>query len=206
MPFYDYVCTQCGKRTEVMHGINAEGPKVCEVCGGSLRKAMSTPAIVFRGSGWAKKERSSAARSASAKKDGEPSSTSDAGKDGSSGKDGSGAKDGSGGQGRFVRQGRFGGQGRVDRKALIRGRRIRTEQGRSRAEFHRLELVAVLRNVAWIHRCELASHPPGRHAPASALRSSLTHQPGALAAVLPASLDRARPTDRSAASARRTQA
>jgi len=29
-----------------------------------MRKALSTPAIVFKGSGWAKKERSSAARSA----------------------------------------------------------------------------------------------------------------------------------------------
>ena len=29
-----------------------------------MRKAVSTPAIVFKGSGWAKKERSSAARKA----------------------------------------------------------------------------------------------------------------------------------------------
>jgi putative FmdB family regulatory protein len=93
MPFYDYVCTQCGRRIEVMHGINEDGPTTCEVCGGALKKAMSTPAIVFRGSGWAKKERSTAARSASAKKDGEPSSTpSDGGKDGSSSKGSSGGE------------------------------------------------------------------------------------------------------------------
>src|SRR3954467_10878600 len=84
MPFYDYVCTQCGRRIEVMHGIHAEGPTTCEVCGGALKKAMSSPAIVYRGSGWAKKERSTAARTASAKKDGDTSSTPDGGKDGSS--------------------------------------------------------------------------------------------------------------------------
>src|SRR3954453_14042638 len=96
MPFYDYVCTQCGRRLEVMHGIHAEGPTTCEVCGGALRKAMSTPAIVYRGSGWAKKERSTGARTASAKKDGEPAPTaSDRGKEASAGKDGSTGGDGS---------------------------------------------------------------------------------------------------------------
>jgi putative FmdB family regulatory protein len=86
MPIYDYVCSQCGHRTEVMHGIHAEGPTTCEVCGGALKKALSPPAIVFRGTGWAKKERSSAARSASAKKDGEGSSSADTSKDGSAAK------------------------------------------------------------------------------------------------------------------------
>jgi putative FmdB family regulatory protein len=92
MPFYDYVCSGCGRRTEVMHGIHAEGPTTCEVCGGALKKAMSPPAIVFRGTGWAKKERSTAARSASAKKDGDTSSTSDAGADASTGKEASTTK------------------------------------------------------------------------------------------------------------------
>src|SRR5689334_3927739 len=99
MPIYDYVCSQCGRRTEVMHGIHAEGPTTCEVCGGSLKKALSPPAIVFRGTGWAKKERATAARSASAKKDGESSSSSEAGKDGSSSKEGSSSTATSGGEG-----------------------------------------------------------------------------------------------------------
>ena len=34
-----------------------------------MRKALSTPAIVFKGSGWAKKDARSAARSSSAKDD-----------------------------------------------------------------------------------------------------------------------------------------
>jgi len=62
VPTYDYVCQSCGRSFEVVHGIHATRPTVCEVCGGELRKALSTPAIVFKGSGWAKKD----ARTASA--------------------------------------------------------------------------------------------------------------------------------------------
>ena len=71
MPFYDYTCTQCGKRVEVMHGVNDSGPGACDRCGGPMRKMMSSPTIHFRGSGWAKKERSTSSASGDgAKKDG----------------------------------------------------------------------------------------------------------------------------------------
>ncbi|MGO9179106.1 MAG: FmdB family zinc ribbon protein [Candidatus Limnocylindrales bacterium] len=56
MPLYDYACTQCGRTVEVSHGVHAAGPSVCEVCGGAMRKLLSRPAIVFKGSGWAKKD------------------------------------------------------------------------------------------------------------------------------------------------------
>jgi putative FmdB family regulatory protein len=56
MPLYDYVCTACGTRVEVIHGVNEAGPTVCTACGGAMRKALSPPAIVFKGSGWAKKD------------------------------------------------------------------------------------------------------------------------------------------------------
>jgi len=61
VPIYDYVCTACGTRVEVMHGVNESGPTLCNGCGGPMRKALSPPAIVFKGSGWAKKERAGAA-------------------------------------------------------------------------------------------------------------------------------------------------
>ena len=64
MPLYDYRCTDCGREVEVMHGINDTGPSTCQHCGGAMRKALSPPAIHFKGSGWAKKD----AASASAKK------------------------------------------------------------------------------------------------------------------------------------------
>ena len=58
MPIYDYECRNCGHRVEVVHGVNHPGPTACERCGGTLRKLISPPAFVFRGSGWAKKDRS----------------------------------------------------------------------------------------------------------------------------------------------------
>ena len=74
MPLYDYECRNCGHRVEVLHGVNATGPQACEQCGGPMRKLLTPPAIVFKGSGWAKKDRSTA--SASKKSDGaKPDST-----------------------------------------------------------------------------------------------------------------------------------
>ena len=60
MPLYDYRCTECGREVEVMHGINDRGPESCQHCGGTMRKALSPPAIHFKGSGWAKKDAASA--------------------------------------------------------------------------------------------------------------------------------------------------
>ena len=58
MPLYDYDCAACGRRIEVVHGVHAPGPTHCPNCGGGpLRKAISAPAVHFKGSGWAKKER-----------------------------------------------------------------------------------------------------------------------------------------------------
>jgi putative FmdB family regulatory protein len=62
MPVYDYVCRACGHRMEVIHGMHVSGPTDCDVCGGPLRRALTAPAIVFKGSGWAKKDARAAAR------------------------------------------------------------------------------------------------------------------------------------------------
>jgi putative FmdB family regulatory protein len=56
VPTYDYECRNCSHVVEVLHGVNATGPTACEQCGGRMRKLMSTPSIVFKGSGWAKKD------------------------------------------------------------------------------------------------------------------------------------------------------
>jgi putative FmdB family regulatory protein len=62
VPIYDYICSNCRTRTEVIHGINDAGPRFCPACGaeGTLTKAFSAPTVHFKGSGWAKKDRSSA--------------------------------------------------------------------------------------------------------------------------------------------------
>ena len=61
MPIYDYLCSNCRHLTEVIHGINDDGPRFCPACGaeGTMKKALSTPTVHFKGSGWAKKDRSS---------------------------------------------------------------------------------------------------------------------------------------------------
>lgn len=73
MPIYDYLCTVCGHRMEVVHGIHGHGPEACPACAGTMRKAMVTPAIHFKGSGWAKKDRGAATRTKAAAKADAPS-------------------------------------------------------------------------------------------------------------------------------------
>jgi putative FmdB family regulatory protein len=64
MPVYDYTCAACGRRFEVHHGVHADGPTACPLCGkGPVRKAITAAAVHYRGSGWAKKERHAAASS-----------------------------------------------------------------------------------------------------------------------------------------------
>src|SRR6187401_1875821 len=76
MPLYDYDCAACGRRFEVIHGVHAEGPTTCPLCGqGPVRKAVTAAAVHYRGSGWAKKER----RSAAAAKSGGDSASADGG-------------------------------------------------------------------------------------------------------------------------------
>ncbi len=63
MPIYDYVCSACGHRFEVLHGLNETGPHQCPVCEGPVARAFAPPTIVFKGSGWARVDRRSAASS-----------------------------------------------------------------------------------------------------------------------------------------------
>lgn len=71
MPIYDYTCSKCRRVTEVIHGINDHGPKFCPECGteGTMTKAFVAPTVHFKGSGWAKKDRSTA-RASRTKDDG----------------------------------------------------------------------------------------------------------------------------------------
>ena len=57
MPFYDYICDKCGHEMEVMHSVHSRGPAACPNCGGPMTKAIAAPAVHFKGSGWARKER-----------------------------------------------------------------------------------------------------------------------------------------------------
>jgi putative FmdB family regulatory protein len=77
MPLYDYDCSACGRRFETIHGVHDDPPTVCPLCGsGPVRKAFAAPAVHFKGSGWAKKERRAkpASTAASAGESGDGSS------------------------------------------------------------------------------------------------------------------------------------
>ena len=69
MPIYDYTCAGCGRLTEVIHAMREGGPRFCPSCGaeGTMRKGFAAPAVHFKGSGWAKKDRSATASSGRAR-------------------------------------------------------------------------------------------------------------------------------------------
>lgn len=52
MPTYDYRCRECGTTLEVIHGMTEDGPSVCEVCGGPMRRVLFPTGIIFKGSGF----------------------------------------------------------------------------------------------------------------------------------------------------------
>jgi putative FmdB family regulatory protein len=52
MPLYEYRCTKCGERTEVLQHLSDAPLAECPRCGGALEKVISAPALQFKGSGW----------------------------------------------------------------------------------------------------------------------------------------------------------
>jgi putative FmdB family regulatory protein len=52
MPLYEYECTECEARVEVLQRLSDPPLETCSTCGGSLTKLLSAPAFQFKGSGW----------------------------------------------------------------------------------------------------------------------------------------------------------
>jgi len=52
MPLYEYQCEACGHRFEKIQKFSDPLVDVCPVCGGVVRKLISSPAIQFKGSGF----------------------------------------------------------------------------------------------------------------------------------------------------------
>ncbi|HYO42372.1 MAG TPA: zinc ribbon domain-containing protein [Candidatus Limnocylindrales bacterium] len=73
MPIYDYLCSACDHRADILHGIHDPSPQFCPSCGadGTMRKQFAAPAIHFKGSGWAKKDRGASRSTKAAAKGGE---------------------------------------------------------------------------------------------------------------------------------------
>ena len=85
MPTYVYACRNCDDRTEVVQKMSDAPLTECQKCGGSLRKVLFPPAVVYKGSGFyvtdyknsgAKSEGSSSTSSSSTKSKSETKSES----------------------------------------------------------------------------------------------------------------------------------
>jgi len=90
VPTYQYACTACDERLEVVQKFTDDALTTCEVCGGPLRKVYSPVGIVFKGSGFYRTDSRNGSGSAEAKDKPEAKD-----KD----KQASGSGDGSSGQG-----------------------------------------------------------------------------------------------------------
>ncbi len=52
MPLYEYECTACAHRFEVIQKFSDAPIEICPKCGGAVSKLFSSPAIQFKGSGF----------------------------------------------------------------------------------------------------------------------------------------------------------
>lgn len=94
MPIYEYECTVCNQRTELLQKVSDAPLDKCPECEGAVRKVVSPAGLHFKGSGWyitdyAKKNGQAAS---SPKSDGKRES-SPAKKEGTSNKPASGSKE-----------------------------------------------------------------------------------------------------------------
>lgn len=88
MPTYQYACTDCAERIEVVQKFTDEPLLVCSLCGGRLRKVFSPVGIVFKGSGFYRTD-----SRAGAKKDKVLTGSAENGSGSASSPDSGGAKD-----------------------------------------------------------------------------------------------------------------
>lgn len=77
MPIFEYQCTKCNDRIEVIQKFTDPPYPTCTKCGGEMRKLMSAPAIQFKGSGFYKNDYASAASKADTKSEGKSESSGD---------------------------------------------------------------------------------------------------------------------------------
>lgn len=53
MPIYEYECSECGGRFEVVQKFSDPAPTACKLCNSTrVRKLLSPTAFVLKGSGW----------------------------------------------------------------------------------------------------------------------------------------------------------
>lgn len=80
MPIYEYVCDSCRHQFEVKQKFSDEPISSCVRCGQAVKKIISAPAIMFKGSGWYVTDYSDKMKAPSESHSGEPPAKSTDGK------------------------------------------------------------------------------------------------------------------------------
>src|SRR5262245_51768392 len=95
MPIYEYECTKCGERIEVIQKMSDKPLKRHADCGGTLHKLISASGFQFKGTGWYVTDyaRNDAKTQSKETKEKETTSAKDSSSNGN--KEGSGSKAGS---------------------------------------------------------------------------------------------------------------
>ncbi|RPH80165.1 MAG: hypothetical protein EHM80_06005 [Nitrospiraceae bacterium] len=52
VPIYEYQCESCTERLEIKQSMKDDPLTACPRCGKPVRRLISSPAIMFKGSGW----------------------------------------------------------------------------------------------------------------------------------------------------------
>jgi putative FmdB family regulatory protein len=52
MPTYEYECLECKRVFEIRQRISEPALKVCDVCGGEVRRLLSAAPFILKGEGW----------------------------------------------------------------------------------------------------------------------------------------------------------
>ncbi len=52
MPIYEYACTKCKHRFELIQKFSARKVRTCPECKGKVERLVHAPAIQFKGTGW----------------------------------------------------------------------------------------------------------------------------------------------------------
>ena len=52
MPTYEYECLKCKRVFEIRQRISEPALKVCDVCGGEVRRLLSAAPFILKGEGW----------------------------------------------------------------------------------------------------------------------------------------------------------
>ena len=67
MPTYEYACTACDERLEIVQKFTDAALTECPMCGGKLRKVFSPVGVVFKGSGFYKTDSRGSSKHAASK-------------------------------------------------------------------------------------------------------------------------------------------